>query len=983
MIRRFAIHIILIILIITTQSQSAWTQGSPSIPEFISRSQVVGFSSNDFPFKNYLKMAVGWGGSGDVENGSNLTADQYPNGVLPSGFNTAAEIPASYTGTYTMVWTGTLAVSLNGQAATIYSGGPSHVAGCKGSPCYINNNTFVFGTDGSITFDLSLHVINAVNNGSGLCKLTLSTTGFLSNGSLVNVKNIGGVTGCSGRFAVANLVAGAGSATGTMDLAGSAFSGAFTSGGQVFPYDPNGNGASINLWAQGQKWSNVTNVAICRTADFNNDRAGCIGWVSSGCQAASAPRRDCSFNDDFLSALKTANYGAIRFLDAVTHVFSIAADYAHWPQTTNFTYKNLNWLPSLWAGSLIGTDSYTVTCFGTCGFTLMDGAVVQAQVANTNLTYTPTLNVNGTGAFPILNINGVLDTLRFGGTYNANDVLTVTFTPSNSKCFGGSPHAVSYTVKSDDNSAAASRGLQAKLNADGALTALPVGLLASNPNNNGTLNLLYANNNGCGIAITTSVTGSGGTETLNVGGEVPDSLAAGHNYTFVFNSTLKAYITNGKGAGVGQSWPWPVQLALCRAVNAACWLELPLLWSTSSVASWSADIATNACRTCGGILTEISNEVWNFGNYQTTQAYSLGYSLGFVKGSFASYYGLRMAQFWPIITSAWGGGNGLHLMNAFDCCDGGTASSILAYRVVGTELCGASCGNSAYQNAIGIDYNTAPNRPRDLINTESFAEYIGNILSGPDTGGYGGSYASFSCTYSAISGNVLTVSGSCAGKVLINEGIAGCDGTYITSKGTGTGGAGTYNLNSTTCSIVSSTITGGEVLGLQYAADNYNRRNGALGSQADGLNWADDDLRAGTRNGSLGAFTLKGYVVNAFSTKGNIGGLNYPLIEYEGGIDALAPTTSQAVGIGLPSAAYGGAGGYVDNLISGYKNSALFKQFTLDGMNAVASNMPAHSQASKFNFEGGNAPWGIYPADLYSTPYQDYNAACAFNGSAC
>ena len=133
-------------------------------------------------------------------------------------------------------------------------------------------------------------------------------------------------------------------------------------------------------------------------------------------------------------------------------------------------------------------------------------------------------------------------------------------------------------------------------------------------------------------------------------------LAAGHNYTFVFNATLKAYITNGKGAGVGQSWPWPVQLALCRAVNAACWLELPLLWSTSSVASWSADIATNACRTCGGILTEISNEVWNFGNYQTTQAYSLGYSLGFVKGSFASYYGLRMAQFWPIITSAWGRG---------------------------------------------------------------------------------------------------------------------------------------------------------------------------------------------------------------------------------------------------------------------------------------------------------------------------------------
>ena len=71
------------------------------------------------------------------------------------------------------------------------------------------------------------------------------------------------------------------------------------------------------------------------------------------------------------------------------------------------------------------------------------------------------------------------------------------------------------------------------------------------------------------------------------------------------------------------------------------------------------------------------------------------------------------------------------------------------------------------------------------------------------------------------------------------------------------------------------------------------------------------------------------------------------------------------------------------NLIGGYKNSALFTQFTLDGMNAVAANMPAHSQASKFNFEGGNAPWGNYPVDLYSTPYQDYNAACTFNGGSC
>ena len=158
----------------------------------------------------------------------------------------------------------------------------------------------------------------------------------------------------------------------------------------------------------------------------------------------------------------------------------------------------------------------------------------------------------------------------------------------------------------------------------------------------------------------------------------------------------------------------------------------------------------------------------------------------------------------------------------------------------------------------------------------------------------------------------------------------------------------------------------------------------SYGSQADALAWADTDLRKGTKNGTLGAFTLAGYVANAFATKGNIGGLNLPLIEYEGGIDAITPTGSQATSIGLPSSAYGNTGGYVDLSISGYKNSATFKQFTLDAMNAVVANMPPHSLASKFNVEGGNKPWGIYPVDLYSTPFQDYNGSCKFNnGTGC
>ena len=1007
-------------------------------------------------------MAGSWGSGSSAATGANLTADQIPNGVtLPSGFNNAANVPASYTGKFVRAFaitgTGSWGSSMNGQAATIYAvTGGGTVSGCSTFPCYVNNNTFLSGTvSGTITFDLSLHVTGAVSD-SGLCKLTLNTVGFLSNGSFVNVQNVGGVTGCTGRFAVSNI------GTNTIDLAASTFGGTFTSGGQVFPYDPNGT-VQVAEWAQGTTWSNVTSDVLCRQSDYTNDAAGCTGWISTGCQAASGPRTNCSFNDDFLAGLKGANYGILRFLDANTSVFNTGADYAHWPQTSNFSYMGGNWLPSLWAGAISGTDTYAATCSGGCAFSLTDGSTIQGSIANVNATYTPTLNVNGTGALPILGRITERNILVFGGSFTAGDVLKLILTPSNSGCFSGSAHTISYTVNgmvvsgagagsggavklTVDHSFPASNGdsvtvtgiVGTKAEANGTFTvtvvdfdaysfagndvrpclrqwggwrlintfvptnvsasqgfvlnansntanALPVGLFAENPNSNGTINIHFAFNNGCGIALSKSVTGSGGGQKRSM----LATLRRHHsnrpgNYSFTYSAIYNAYIEIGTNAGLGQSWPWPVQLALGKAVNAAVWLQLPLLWSTASMNSLSTFVNSNVCLPFGGVAYEVSNEVWNFANPETAQAYDLGFSLGFINGSFVSYYGLRMKQLFSIAKANWTNGNGLHLINAFDCCDGETASSIATYRMGGAEL--TTTSNPAYANAVGVKYNSAPNRPQDLLTEQSFAEYIGGILQGPDTGGYGGSFASFSCTTSAVSSNLLTVSGTCTGSVRLNEGVAGCDGVYVTSLGTGSGGAGTYHLNSTSCSIASGTITGGEILGLQYAADNYNavcpsncNSGSPYGSQADALAWADTDLRKGTVNGSLGAFTLAGYVANAFSTKGNIASLNLPLIEYEGGPDALAPTTGQAIGIGLPSTAYGGTGGYVDLLISGYKNSATFKQFTLDAMNAVVSNMPTHSLASKFNVEGGNAPWGIYPVDIYSTPFQDYNAAAAFN----
>ena len=945
----------------------------PTIPANPTGSLVVGFDSDSYPFKNYMKAASSWSTAG----AGILSADQYPicASTCPTGLNSSAPYPASYTGKFVLAWTGTLEVFSNNVEATVYSGG-SFVTGCGGSSCYITNNMTFSGTNGLITLDFSIPVTGATSNG-GLCHLTLSGNNRLVNGHFINVQNIGGVTGCTGRFAIQGL------SGNTLDLTGSTFGGTYTSGGQLWPYDPQGLPGGLALWAQSQgPWSGVTNMAFCRQADYTNDPAGCTGWVNSGCQSATTPRVNCSINDDFIASLQGAKYGVLRFLDANVAVFGNAPSYANWSQTTNFNYFNTNWAPSAWAGSLSGTDTYTASCTSACSFSLVDGAAIQATVTNANLTNAPTLNVNSTGALPIA-ISFVKYGLSVAGTsLVAGDTVTLTLTSGNGGCLSGGSHNITYTLGAGETLSTIAANWTSAINADATTKNLPIGLLAQI--NAQPINLHFAYNNGCNITLSTSVTGTGN-EVLSLGPLTVGALQAAHNYTFVYNSICGCY-TYGSG-GFGQAWPWAVQLAVCQAAKAACWLQIPVTWDTASVTSLATLVAANACRTCGGVFLEVGNEIWNFGGggADTEFAYTLGFALGFKNGSFSSFKGLRYAQWWPIFQTAWAGGNGLHTVNSFDCCDGGTPTSILNYQLQGIELCGTTCSNPAYQNVIGVDYTSAPNRPQDVTTNATFAEYIGNILAGPDTSSYvgSGSYATFSCTSSAVSANLLTVSGTCTGKsVLPNEGITGCDGTYIVSNGSGSGGAGTYNLNNTSCSIASSTITGGEVLGLQYAADNWNGLNSNLGTQADALAWADYDLRSGTRNGNLGGYTLAGYAKTGgvFQTKGNIGSLNLPLVEYEGGIDAVYPSAGQATTMGLPSSAYGDAGGYVDNLIVGYKNSSTFKQFTIDAYNAVVADMPANSLPAKYDYEGNHPPWSVYPTDLCSTPYQDYNGAAAFNG---
>jgi len=81
------------------------------------------------------------------------------------------------------------------------------------------------GTDpNAVTFRM---VTNAVNNGSGLIRLTVATTNGLITDQYITVGEVGGVSGANGNWRITVI------STTEVDLQNSAFSGAYTSGGYV------------------------------------------------------------------------------------------------------------------------------------------------------------------------------------------------------------------------------------------------------------------------------------------------------------------------------------------------------------------------------------------------------------------------------------------------------------------------------------------------------------------------------------------------------------------------------------------------------------------------------------------------------------------------------------------------------------------------------------------------------------------------------
>jgi hypothetical protein len=892
---------------------------------------INGFDYGAYPFVNLVKF--GSFTLAKLLSQGNLSADNYPINRPVQSQGGSFNIPAGFSkDQFNIFWSGTGRWQFLGQYAHVISGGAS-VIGCGGASCNINNNFTVDGSAPNVEFDFGMAITGAANSVTtpGICTVTITKNPY-TNGQIVDVTGVGGAAGCNGNsFTVANRT------SSSVDLMGSTWSGAsYTSGGQAFRVIS--SDFDIRLMALNSgTWSNNSGLAVCRHGDYLNDNTCGNDGVAAHV-----------FLPEFVASLKVLNPRAIRFLDSGPAVDSqTGSGWANRSRTTAITYGNPgieSWIPAFWTtttcsgtATICGTNTYTAAAAPATPAQMADGEVFQGQFANGNLTTMPTLNVGGRGAFPIYISPITLQYATIGGSPTVGDIIKLKFTGN---YVTGSPYIFSFAVSSSDaGSGGCKSASSASLDSLGchitqalvADTTLSAANIVPQNAGNGALSFFYSPNAGSGTTF--SYTQGTNTETFTFGTVPAGTFTAGSNWTFTFNAILKGWIAV-KG-GIDQRWPIETQVQLANLVGCGLWFDFPLLWSDGSSLNGtgpSEDSITGfahytAANLVGDLYVSISNEIWNYTNPQTHQAYAIGAALDFsVAGknygrASDGLYGLLFRRWIGTkVTSAWASRiSQLHRVVAGQGCCIGIGSQFQTSRLNGTDL--ITTGNAVYANIIGTNYNSSPNRPVDVADGLSGAPYFdGKIWGGCGT------------VCSPISGSTSN-SVPCAA-----------------------GGANTSDIG---C--------------LTRAADKY-----ASGDYIDAFNWMDSDIRHGggeTLNDSI----LSSYIINLSALANDYPGHQLQVLDYEGGYQVSpAPATSNCTSLSI-SPTYCGAGGKFDNMLTGYKNSSMFFQLITDYYAEFIANSPAGSSPAWFTF-GGGGNWGLFPQNIISpAPYQSYNATAKFN----
>ena len=647
---------------------------------------------------------------------TNQSSDGYPV-TTPSSSWTAGSspsMPAGYYGSFVWKFSGQGSMQVFG-SVVVTSGGTSIVGLGTNTGDASGNVTILSQTNPRVVFAFGWNIqaiSQGASNGSGGNFIRISTkTGYFANGGatglVVNITGANTNTGANGTWTVTQID------NQTFDLQGTVYTNAQASAAGTAIYV--GTALSIFMLGSGT-FSSMSNLVWCKAGDETAITNGQIidNTLLSQLQA-------------LMGGSSPSTYGWLRFMDLSGVQANYEGDFSQRMPSTYLCYTAQRWCSGYWTGAITNSsDAYTCSDPSVStwsGSAYIDNAIVQGAISATNTGGTPTLNVGGHGAKPIVN-TGANPIIFSISAPPASSGLTMQWHFSATWLNGGTTYTFSYTTVSGDTAsiAALNASLEVAFSADTTLSGAGIQFtnsaqVVANPRTAqaGRLTVTYTS----GPAICTMTT-------------IPPSTITG-NSTFIYNLLLDAWIYFGNN-GLTQSVPFEAIADYCNRVGAHCWYN----WGVTKSAFITAVTNFFATNLNTGLKlgTETGNEVWNSGAFPFEQWNNFGMALGFaVAGDAAvfSYTALRTIQYAALSKAAWAAASrpaNTHYIFQMNQTGEATSGNFDTWQLKGTALNASS--NTIYATYGGLNGGSAPSytatgsRPVDITTAIGCAPYWGS-----------------------------------------------------------------------------------------------------------------------------------------------------------------------------------------------------------------------------------------------------------------
>lgn len=406
--------------------------------------------------------------------------------------------------------------------------------------------------------------------------------------------------------------------------------------------------------------------------------------------------------------------------------------------------------------------------------------------------------------------------------------------------------------------------------------------------------------------------------------------------TFTYNAALRVilYTTQGYGTNV----PIESQVYFANLLNVNLWMSFPYLANDDFVTQMSGYVRDNL-KPALWMFGEYSNEVWNPGFPQFTFAFDAGQYLNV--GSQVGYTGLRSRQIFGLMSAAWAStgrsATTLKATSAFQAYgDSTTVTSVLN----GSQLNPASNQNlcrylgGTYSGSCSLsasfNYSTVGNRPVDLAASLAYANYITgatirgasgygsytayelatltSIVSNYNSGSTSAAYTLMDADFRYGTINQLTVSSvstttiNSAANGLSNNirGYFSVSGGTLSSWGITSQNQAYFVVSAATNSFGVSLAQGGSAVSLTTGTGTLSFNTISTGTATFGLTSSLLGMASTIYQNAGGQGANPGWQSVAASYNGVGGRASNARVDlYEGGLEAIPPTTTECQTIGF------------------------------------------------------------------------------------